>query len=946
MTNYIIRNFENTIKNIDNLKEDNIFHELEIRFGNIEGRFNPNLDESVFKKIYNSFKKDYKIKNEVIIDTSYKNKVNKKYQTDNNQKFIRKSIHSNVFRDYTNDFSLEDFRDDKKIEYILKQKKSQYTKDDLRFTYSEEKTIEVKEKLTDIDNIRLKNRYYVILDKMLRLDMTIVKKLDGVNEYIIELEVINKKNIKKLLKILKDNIKKIKKIYFNKKKFIFNLSPMNPITLEKKYLPLLKNEKYTVTDKADGERIFMIFYEKEIHYYNPKTKETIYVSENTTELEDTIIDGEYVKEINTYLAFDLLLMNYKDKRDRYLTERLKCLQEISDKYFDKIQDTKVMMKKFYTENIFDNAKRIWDNRKTLFNYELDGLIFTPVKQIYTNEISVDIPVLKWKEKLSIDVRVEYNRKMNFTYFHHSSSSFKSKKWGYFPKGLDRYDEYYKKFYNQETGELLEDNINFNRWNTMQNDIINNIGNKNIGNINNNKLFLGIKGFPLLNSKNKQEIGYVYNKYDILEYEFDFELNQWIALRKRTFDKEKPNAYKTIRSVIYSIIDYVSINDLFDLKNKNMENIGVLYDFTRDNKKRKNWRKYNNFVKRKLYEDISLKRNTENNYHLELACGKGGDLFKLKENGYKNILAIDSSYEELYKTKGYEERLIGEGFVKEGFYYIKKDSNDNITMKVMLVWGDVTKNIKNGDSGLDKENKDKLKVFFDDTPQNWKGFDTISIMYAIHYFFGSQDIDPEKKIWKADKKKWESFMYNIRTLLKYNGYVFGTYLNGDNLNEKLMKFIKNGDIMYQINHLLDNKINKNITYDKFFKNNINTIEIKNEVWGDNIVIPEPKINKNVLEISFDKFGLIPLIEDTTFEKYYNDFIKNKNYDLSIDEKKLCFINNTFVFSFINMTKFKEDIKKIINIETYDTKLFVNNLIKKIETGKLDNKISEIYNILIK
>ena len=248
---------------------------------------------------------------------------------------------------------------------------------------------------------------------------------------------------------------------------------MNPATMEKKDLPYLKKYEYTVTDKADGERLFLIFFNKMIYYYNPKTQEISYETENPTTLEDTVIDGEYLEKTNEFLAFDLLMVNYKDKRDRYLTERLKSLEEISKKYFPLIKDTTLKMKKFYTEDIFDNAKKIWEERKQRFDYNLDGLIFTPIKQIYTSD-KQEVPVLKWKEALSIDVRVEYNNKENFTYFHHGSKGLQSKPWGMKPHRNLLNDEQYQ--------EQFDKDIHWLRWQTTKPDIIRNVGQLNLGKV--------------------------------------------------------------------------------------------------------------------------------------------------------------------------------------------------------------------------------------------------------------------------------------------------------------------------------------------------------------------------------------------------------------------------------------------------------------------------------
>ena len=160
--------------------------------------------------------------------------------------------------------------------------------------------------------------------------------------------------------------------------------------------------------------------------------------------------------------------------------------------------------------------------------------------------------------------------------------------------------------------------------------------------------MGLDNLPHANSNFNR----IQNKDDIVEYEFNFQRNRWEAIRLRTNDKKNPNAYKTIESILNAIISYVSLDDIQELENLKLENIGALYDQTEDTVKRKNWRKFHNYVKREVLKKAS--EITDTNYHLELACGKGGDLFKWQTLGYKNILAIDTSSNELYEKNGFRE----------------------------------------------------------------------------------------------------------------------------------------------------------------------------------------------------------------------------------------------------------------------------------------------------
>ena len=85
------------------------------------------------------------------------------------------------------------------------------------------------------------------------------------------------------------------------------------------------------------------------------------------------------------------------------------------------------IKTFYNldqmDDIFAKSFEIWNQRKELFDYELDGLIFTPIYQQYVPAIQ-ELHTYKWKPIITCDFRVEYVHELNFTFFHHGSENAK------------------------------------------------------------------------------------------------------------------------------------------------------------------------------------------------------------------------------------------------------------------------------------------------------------------------------------------------------------------------------------------------------------------------------------------------------------------------------------------------------------------------------------------
>jgi hypothetical protein len=920
------------------LKQDNHYHEYEFRFNEIGGD-QLNLTKENYLKIFNHYKNsELSMTNEVIVDSIYKPKIVEEFFKDRtfmytpsgkkiyNKKFMKKVTYLNIFENFEENFNIHDFNPEinktfkQPVEYSLKEKIKTHSRDHFKLSYNLETNLN-SYVAGNVDNItmihssnspspykliRLKNRYTFQLDKYYKIDFTMVQHLTPGQfkqksqtepiEYIVEMEMTNVDDIAEMKKSLKKHLKIIMGLYFKLENYIFSIKPMNPQTLEQKDLILLKREEYSVTDKADGERMFLIFGKNKIFLKNPNSNDKEpWVWDNKTGVHETIIDGEYLHETNEYLAFDILFYgspnkrSYVDVRGENLKERIGFLKRMVNNYLKDIDiDMKIKVKTFYYD-IYEYAKNIWENRGEMFNYNLDGLIFTPVNQEYTENLdSIVNPVFKWKEKLSIDVRIGYIHKHNFTYFHFNN------KWG---------KPWFK-----------DPNINWGRWETTDQNFICkvktsrlNIGKIEINPKNKKETFsLGLNNYANANS----EFNRIKNKDDIVEYEFNLERNRWEAIRIRN-DKEKPNARRTIGSILDAIINYVSLDDIFKLKKLKLENIGALYDLTEDTVKRKNWRKFHNHVKGEILKKAS--EITETNYHLELACGKGGDLFKWQKLGYKNVLAIDTSSNELYEKNGFKERLICAGFIKKDYYYKKKD------MKITIVLGDVSKPLKS--CGLNDEENDKLKEFFKKL-SNFKGFDTIAIQFSIHYMFG--DYDDKTKPWNSKQKKLEGFMQNLKENLKFGGVVFGTYLNGRNIKNETNEFIHNGKPFYKIEHILNKKDNFKKYNDIWENKKFNTINIQNEVWGDDLKIPEPKINNTILDIVFKQYGLKNMNKNNSFEQYYNDFNNIKGLSLGPDEKRLSFINNVFFYSSFDIDTFVNNINEHFKFNIFDKDTLVKEL----------------------
>ena len=193
------------------------------------------------------------------------------------------------------------------------------------------------------------------------------------------------------------------------------------------------NDPYTVTDKADGLRkilyiasngkIYMIDTNLQVQFTGYLTKQK--------ELLDSVLDGEHVfhgkngRILNTFYCFDIYINNkknmrplpfmkmdkfkgkYKQSRLSELTQfvkklNMKCVVKNSTNTFN------VVTKTFYNnlnpkETIFDQCKKIMDLEKdNLYDYETDGLIFTPIdKGVGSYKLGESMRPYKTTWKLSL-----------------------------------------------------------------------------------------------------------------------------------------------------------------------------------------------------------------------------------------------------------------------------------------------------------------------------------------------------------------------------------------------------------------------------------------------------------------------------------------------------------------------------------------------------------------
>ena len=136
--------------------------------------------------------------------------------------------------------------------------------------------------------------------------------------------------------------------------------------------------------------------------------------------------------------------------------------------------------------------------------------------------------------------------------------------------------------------------------------------------------------------------------------------------------------------------------------------------------------------------------------LELAAGRGGDIYKMISSGAKYALLVEQNKDALIEAK----RRFEDEKVKE-----KEEKVDASAIQMRFLQYDLSKNATKDIGQIVKKNGINC-------------FDIVSIQFAFHYFLES-------------KKSFETIFKNIDTYCCPGGYVFITGFDG----ERVMKFLQ-------------------------------------------------------------------------------------------------------------------------------------------------------------
>lgn len=170
-----------------------------------------------------------------------------------------------------------------------------------------------------------------------------------------------------------------------------------PISIERKHMPLLKKNDYVVCEKTDGVRHMLLAFTFENKNVSVLINRALDMFESKikfpkTAFQGTLLDGELYQD--RFMVYDILVNRGQNVGQLNFLERLELMEKVINSTISMKSDSiKIKLKTFHAMNDFENF---------LYNYlptvsqKVDGLVFTPINEPI--RIGTHETLFKWKEK--------------------------------------------------------------------------------------------------------------------------------------------------------------------------------------------------------------------------------------------------------------------------------------------------------------------------------------------------------------------------------------------------------------------------------------------------------------------------------------------------------------------------------------------------------------------
>jgi ribA/ribD-fused uncharacterized protein len=681
---------------------------------------------------------------------------------------------------------------------------------------------------------------------------------------------------------------------------------VNPVTLERRHIrpdrPHCIQKGYTVTNKADGERsMLVVMNDGRVLLIRPKgllMQWTGLTATSDIHKGDTL-DGEYLPHLNLFCIFDTYIYRGKDVRklplmttdedvvERPTSSRLGCgksfVNDISTDFIVSPGDPgnhlfRIESKLFLAGDGRAMETSIGKILDTTFEYETDGLIFTPRDSGVAPDVDclgqTWLRVYKWKpaEQNSIDFLIRYKPERSYDMqlktevFKGSLFVGRNQNSNIVYPCQTMTQEYVPKTIPADLQRIAERS---NRApapfqpTTPRGPDANNIF-----------IPLNESGVPV------DSAGVRVDDNTIVECAYDIDNARWVIMRTR-YDKtyeyrmgapQFGNDSKVADSIWTSI--HIPISDEMirtcasNPPDDTLEDEQYYRnDLRRSDRVNKDVYAFHNRIKSDLFMTSVRPGDTL----LELAMGAGGDLQKWRNSKVSRVVGFDLTQANLYSQEGACERYLG----------VKNKDRTNPPPPALFIQGDMTTNLFENDNPyvriLNKTDPPPNKYL-----EGFAGlteFDAASCQFALHYACASE----------------ETFREFCKNVTHCKGVFFGTCLDGASVYQLLFG---KPNYVFRVKDQIVGNFAKRYTDTETWQEEFGQfIEVSLETFENPVkeaLVPFEKMTQIMHEIGFD-------LESTRlFKEYYTA----SSMSLTPEQQEYSFLHRSFVFR----RRAKEDVQE--------------------------------------